>query len=173
MRLVSETKGKIAETELKILQVDNDLRNEAGRELREVEAKIGELVERKVAAEDRLRHIEIKAPQSGHVHELSVHTVGGVIAAGEQIMLIVPDDDTLGVDIRVRPSDVDQLKPGQAVKLRFTAFNVRSTPQINGILRRVSADARTDEHTDKSYYVARVDVAENELMRLGELRVIP
>jgi HlyD family secretion protein len=173
MSLIAETKGKIAETELRILQVDSDLRNEVGRELREVEAKIGELVERKVAAEDQLKHIEIKAPQSGHVHQLSVHTVGGVIAAGEQLMLIVPDNDKLGVDIRVRPTDVDQLHAGQATKLRFTAFNVRSTPQINGILRRISADVQTDEHAGKSYYVAHVDVAENEFARLGELRVIP
>jgi len=173
MSLVSETKGKIAETELKILQVDNDLRNEAGRELREVEAKIGELVERKVAAEDQLNHIEIKAPQSGHVHQLSVHTIGGVIAAGEQIMLIVPDDDKLGVDIRVKPTDVDQLQPGQSARLRFTAFNMRSTPQINGILRRVSADVQKDEHSDKTYYVARIDVTEDELGRLGQLRLIP
>ena len=119
------------------------------------------------------QRIEIKAPQSGHVHQLSVHTVGGVIAAGEQIMLIVPDDDKLGVDMRVIPTDVDQLQGGQAVKLRFTAFNLRSTPQINGILRRVSADVQTDERSGKSYYVAHVDVAENELVRLGKLRVIP
>jgi HlyD family secretion protein len=169
----SSVSSPIAETELKILQVDIDLRNEAGRELREVEGKIGELVERKVAAEDQLKHIDIKAPQSGHVHQLSVHTVGGVIAGGEQLMLIVPDDDRLGVDIRVKPTDVDQLRPGQPARLRFTAFNVRNTPQINGILRRVSADIQTDEHSDKSYYVGHIDIAQNELRRLGELHVIP
>ena len=109
--LISETKGKIAETELKILQVDNDMRDEVGKELREVEAKIGELVERKVAAEDQLKHVDIRAPQTGHVHQLAVHTVGGVIAVGEQIMLIVPDEDRLSVEVKVKPSDVDQLRP--------------------------------------------------------------
>ena len=87
-------------------------------------------------------------------------------------MLIVSDDDKLGVDIRVRPTDVDELQPGQAARLRFTAFNVRSTPEINGILRRVSADVQTDEHSNKSYYVAHIDVAENGFKRLGE-RVVP
>ena len=90
MSLVAETKAKISETELRILQVDHDLRTEVGRDLRESEAKIGELVERKVAAEDQLKCIDIRAPQSGRVHQLSVHTVGSVIAAGEPIMLIVP-----------------------------------------------------------------------------------
>ena len=99
---ISETKGKIAETTLKILQVDNDMRNDVGRELQDVEAKISELVERKVAAEDQLKRVEIRAPQSGRIHELSVHTVGAVIGAGDTIMLIVPDDDKLSVEVKVR-----------------------------------------------------------------------
>jgi HlyD family secretion protein len=170
---ISETKGKIAETELKILQVDNDMRNDAGRELRDVEAKISELVERKVAAEDQLKRVEIRAPQSGWVHELSVHTVGAVIGAGDTIMLIVPDHDKLSVEAKVKPTDVDQLHPGQTAKLRFSAFDIRSTPEINGTLTRVSADVQTDERSGKSYYVAHIDIAEDELGRLGTLKVIP
>jgi HlyD family secretion protein len=171
--MIAETKGKIAETELKILQVDHDMRDDVGKELREVEAKIGELIERKVAAEDQLKRVEIRAPQTGRVHELSVHTVGGVIAAGEQIMLIVPDDDKLSVDVNVKPTDVDQLHPGQTAKLRFSAFNVRTTPEINGTLRRISADVQTDERYGKSYYVAHIDLAEDELGRLGTLKIVP
>lgn len=171
--LISQTKGKIAETELKILQIDNDMRDEVGKELREVEAKIGELVERKVAAEDQLKHVDIRAPQTGRVHQLAVHTVGGVIAAGEQIMLIVPDEERLNVEVKVKPSDVDQLRPGQSARLRFSAFNLRSTPEIDGILSRVSANIQTDEQSGKSYYVARIDVPEDELSRLGKLKVVP
>ena len=171
--LISETKGKIAETELKILQIDNDMRDEVGKELREVEAKIGELVERKVAAEDQLKHVDIRAPQTGRVHQLAVHTVGGVIAAAEQIMLIVPDEERLNVEVKVKPSDVDQLRPGQSARLRFSAFNLRSTPEIDGILNRVSANIQTDEQSGKSYYVARIDVPEDELSRLGTLKVVP
>ena len=173
MSAISETKGKIAEIELKILQVDHDMRNDVGRELREVDAKIGELVERKIAAEDQLKRVEIRAPQGGRVHELSVHTIGGVIAAGDPIMLIVPDDDKLSVEVKVKPTDVDQLHPGQTAKLRFSAFNVRTTPEINGTLSRVSADVQTDQHSGRSYYVAHIDIAEDELGKLGTLKVVP
>ena len=79
--------------QLKIIQVDQDLSSEVGKELREIDAKIGEFVERKVAAEDQLKRIDIRAPQDGTVFQSTVHTVGGVIKAGEPIMLIVPDTD--------------------------------------------------------------------------------
>ena len=74
-----------------------------------IESKIGELVERKIAAEDQLKRVDIRAPQTGRVHELSVHTLGGVIAAGAPILLIVPDGDLLSVEVKVRPSDIDEL----------------------------------------------------------------
>jgi HlyD family secretion protein len=79
---MAQTKGKIAETELKVLQVDQDMSSDVGKELREVDAKIGEFVERKITAEDQLKRIEIRAPQDGTVFQSAVHTVGGVIAAG-------------------------------------------------------------------------------------------
>lgn len=173
MSLISETRGKIAETELKILQVDRDVRDQVGKDLREVEAKIGELVERKIAAEDQLKRVDIRAPQTGQVHELSVHTIGGVIAAGEPIMLIVPDGDKLNVKVKVRPADIDQLHLGQPAVLRFSAFNQRTTPEINGSVSRISADVTTDEHTGIDYYVVRIDVTENELLRLDNLKLVP
>ena len=97
----SQVRGKISETELQIIQVDRDLSSEVGRELREVDAKIGELIERKVAAEDQLGRIELRASQDGRVHQLAVHTVGGVISAGESIMLVVPDADMLMIEATV------------------------------------------------------------------------
>jgi HlyD family secretion protein len=173
MSTIAEAKGRIAETELKILQVDHDMRNDVGRESREVEGKIGELVERKVTAEDQLKRVEIRAPQTGRVHELTVHTVGGVIAAGDPIMLIVPDHDKLSVDVKVKPTDVDELHPGQSARLRFSAFNLRTTPEIYGVVSRVSADVQTDEKSGKSYYVAHIDIAEDQLARLGPLKIVP
>src|SRR5262249_2013283 len=91
---VAQVKGKISETELQIVQIDRDLSSEVGKELRETDGKIGELLERKVAAEDQLMRVEIRAPQDGTVHQSTVHTVGGVIPSnGEAIMLIVPNAD--------------------------------------------------------------------------------
>ena len=173
MSLMAETKGKIAETELKILQVDRDLRDKVGQELREVEAKIGELVERKVAAEDQLKRVDIRAPQSGQVHQLSVHTIGGVITAGEPILLIVPHDDELRVEVKVKPSDIDQLQLGQTATLRFSAFNQRNTLQINGSMSRISADIATDERTGANYYTVRIALSDEELARLGSLKLVP
>ena len=137
---VAQAKGKIAETELKIIQIDQDLSSEVAKEMREVDAKIGEFIERKIAAEDQLRRVDIRSPQDGTVFQLTVHTVGGVIAAGEAIMLIVPDADSLTVEARVNPQDIEQVQLDQKTVLRFPAFNVATTPEINGQVSRISAD---------------------------------
>jgi HlyD family secretion protein len=152
----AQTAGRISEIELQIIQLDQDLRAEVMKDLREVTAKEAELVERRVAAEDQLRHVEIRAPQSGLVHQLSVHTVGGVIAQGETLMLIIPEQDALVVEAKVAPQDIDHVRPGQPAYIRFTAFDQRTTPEFEGQVTRVSADSSKDEKTGMSYYVARL-----------------
>ena len=171
---VAQSRDKTSETELQIIQIDRDLASEVGKDLREGDAKIGELVERKVAAEDQLKRIDIRAPQDGTVHQLTVHTVGGVIAAGgEAIMLIVPDGDSLAVEAKVAPQDIDQLRLGQVARLRFSAFNQRTTPEIDGAVSRVSADVTTDQRTGQSYYTVRIALAAEEIARLGEVKLVP
>ena len=76
---MAQAKGKITETELQIIQIDQDMRTEVGKELAEIRGKMAELVEKKVAAEDQLKRVDIRAPQDGTVHQLAVHTVGGVV----------------------------------------------------------------------------------------------
>ena len=169
----AEAGGKIAEVELQIIQVDQDARSKVAEELSDVRAKISELSERKIAAEDQLKHIDIRAPQTGRVHELAVHTVGGVIKPGETIMLIVPDSDVLSVQAKVSPNDIDELRPDQPAILRFSAFNLRTTPELNGTISWISADQTQDEHTGKSYYTVRIAVSAAEIARLHGLKVIP
>ncbi len=169
----AQIKGKIAETELQIIQVDQDLSSDVAKEMREIEAKIGEYVERKVAAEDQLKRVEIRAPQDGTVFQLAVHTVGGVIAAGDVIMLVVPNADNLIVEAKVNPQDIDQLQLGQKARLRFSAFNQRSTPEIAGVLTRISADTTTDQRTGQSFYVIRVAMSPEAVARLGEVKLLP
>ena len=123
----AEAAGKIAEVELQIIQVDQDIRSKAAEELSDVRAKISEVSERKIAAEDQLKHIDIRAPQTGRVHELAVHTVGEVITPGETIMLIVPENDALSIQAKVSPDDIDELRAEQPALLRFSAFNLRTT----------------------------------------------
>ena len=144
---VAQSKGKIAELELQILQIDQDLSSEVAKELRDIDGKIGEFVERKVTAEDQLKRIDIRAPQDGTVFQSNVHTVGGVITAGDAIMMIVPDADNLIVEAKVNPQDIDQLQLGQKALLRFTTFNQRTTPEIYGAVTRISADITTDQRS--------------------------
>jgi HlyD family secretion protein len=170
---VAQTKGRISETELQILLIDQQIKAEVAKDLSEVRAKMTELEERRVAAADQLRHVEIRAPQDGIVHQLVVHTVGGTIAQGEPIMLIVPVADSLQVEARVSPNEVDQVHIGSKVGLRFTTFNQRSTPQIEGEVTRVSADTTQDTRTGSTFYGVRIAFSEAEMKRLGEVKLAP
>jgi HlyD family secretion protein len=170
---VAQAKGKITETELQILQVDQDMRSEVGKDLAEIRGKISELVEKKVAAEDQLNRVDIRAPQAGMVHQLTVHTVGGVISQGEVIMLIVPEADVLDVEAKIQPQDIDQLRLGQPTVLRLIAFNQRTTPELNGVVSRISADVSEDQKTSARYYTIRIQVPENELAHLEGLQLVP
>jgi HlyD family secretion protein len=169
----AQVKGKIAETALQILQIDQDIASDVAKELREVDGKIGELVERKVAAEDQLKRIDIRAPQDGTVFQLAVHTIGGVITAGDPIMLIVPEADNLSVEVKVNPQDIDQLQLNQKAILRFSAFNIRTTPEIEGVVTRISADTSTDQRTGQSYYTVRIAMPADQIERLGEVKLLP
>ena len=170
----AQANGRIAETELQMVQVDRELASEVAKELREAEGKIAELLERKVAAEDQLKRIDIRAPLDGVVLQSTAHTVGGVItASGEPIMLIVPDSDRLIVEAKVAPQEIDQLHVGQPVILRFTAFNQQTTPELNGVLSRISADALTDQRSGASYYTIRIVLRAEEISRLGKVRLVP
>jgi HlyD family secretion protein len=169
----AQAKGKIAETALQILQIDQDIASEVAKELREVDGKIGEFVERKVTAEDQLKRIDVRAPQDGTVFQLAVHTVGGVITAGDPIMLIVPEADNLSVEVKVSPQDIDQLQLNQKAILRFSAFNARTTPEIDGVVTRISADTSTDQRTGQSYYTVRIALPAQQLERLGNVKLLP
>ncbi len=169
----AQAKGKIAETKLQILQIDQDLSSDVAKELREIDGKIGEYVERKVTADDQLRRTDIRAPQDGVVFQSTANTVGGVITAGDPIMLIVPETDTLLAEVKVEPKDIDQVKFGQPVVLRFSAFNLRTTPELNGAVVRIAADTTSDQRTGQSYYLVRISMSAAEIKRLGGLRLTP
>jgi HlyD family secretion protein len=170
---IAQSKGKIAETKIQIFQIDQDMRTEDGKDLADIRGKIAELVEKKVAAEDQLKRIDIRAPQSGMVHQLDVHTIGGVISAGQQIMLIVPAADKLIVEAKVQPQDIDQVHVGQSATSRFTNFSSRTTPELNGTVSLVSGDTTLDQRTGASYYTVRVAIPPKEIARLGEVKLVP
>jgi HlyD family secretion protein len=107
------------------------------------------------------------------VLQSTVHTIGGVITAGDAIMLIVPQTDNLSVEARVNPQDIDKLQIGQKTLLRLSAFNQRTTPELNGEVSRVSPDVTTDQRTGQSYYTIRISLPVSEVARLGDVRLIP
>ena len=170
---IAQTKGKATEIELQILQIDQDMRAEVGKDLADIRGKVAELVEKKVAAEDQLKRVDLRAPIDGTVLQSTVHTLGGVIAAGEAIMLIVPQSDALDVEAKIAPQDIDQLRVGQPAVLRFSAFNQRTTPELNGEVGRISADVTEDTKTGARYYTVRISVSEHEAARLEGLRLVP
>ncbi|HEY8337732.1 MAG TPA: HlyD family type I secretion periplasmic adaptor subunit [Tardiphaga sp.] len=169
----AQSGGKISETRLQIIQIDQDLRSEVASSLRDIESQTAEYVERKVSAEDQLKRVDLVAPQSGLVHELVVHTVGGVISTADTVMLVVPDSDSLALEVQIMPQDIDQIRLGQPAVLRMSAFNQRTTPELNGTVSRVAADLTQDQKTGTSYYVVRIAIPPPQLARLGKLALVP
>ncbi len=170
---IAETKSKIGEAQLQIVRIDQDFRTDVVKELGENRGKEAELVERGVAAQDQLDRIEIHAPNAGVIHQLSVHTVGGVIRAGDQVMQIVPDSDDLQIEARLQPNEIDQVRTGQKAFVRFSAFNQRITPQLTGMVSYVSADTSRDQQASTPFFTVRVSLSDDEIRRLAGLQLVP
>ncbi len=170
---IARAKGQISETEVQIISLDQTMQSESMKELREVEARLAELAERRNAAQDQLDRIDIKAPRSGVVHELQVHTVGGVIQPAETLMTIIPSDDKLAVEVRIAPTDIDQVTIGQKATLRFSAFNQRTTPEFIGEVQQIAGDLTKEPQTGVSYYVARIAISDEHQDDVRALKLVP
>ncbi|TQV78644.1 HlyD family type I secretion periplasmic adaptor subunit [Denitrobaculum tricleocarpae] len=162
----------ISERKIQILQIDEETRAEAVEQQQNVRAEIAELREQRLTSEDQLRRTEIRAPRAGSVQGLSVHTIGGVIAPAEEILLIVPHEDVLVIEVEVAPTDVDQLVLAQKVIVRLPGFDQRTTPELHGEILTLSADLMEDPTTGLSFYQARITLSDDEVSRLGEKRLV-
>jgi HlyD family secretion protein len=169
---IAAARGKVSEIELQILQLDKSFRTDVLNDLGDAEAKVSELTERQTAAEDQLRRIEIRAPQNGIVHGLAVHTVGGVVGAGDTLMMIVPRADALVVDAMVAPEDVDQVSVGSPVTVRIMAGNRRTTPVIGGKVTRVAPDLLRNPDDKGASYLVRAAFDKNAMAELGDFRIV-
>ena len=168
---IAQSRGRIAETEIQIQQIDRDKEAEANKELRETETKISEQRERRIAAEDLLRRVDIRAPISGTIQQSTVHTIGGVIQPKDVLMVIVPEADQLIIETHVKPQDRDQLVLDQPTRVRFSSFNQRTTPELQGTVFRISGDVIRDTHTGQNYYNVGVRVSADELAKLNGARL--
>jgi HlyD family secretion protein len=171
---IARARAKISETELQIFQLDDDFTSQALKDLREAQGKIAELSERKTAAQDQLKRIDIRAPQSGIVNQLSVHTVGGVVTNGETIMQIVPVTDKLLVEAKVAPHDIDQVTPKAMTTVRIMAGNQRTIADMVGEVTHIGADlTREKEQPNQAYYLVRASIHEDQLQHLDSLKLVP
>jgi HlyD family secretion protein len=169
---VAQAESRIAETEFQIIQIDEQMRAEAMQELREIQGKVAEYTERKVAAEDQLKRIDIRAPSDGFVHQLNVHTIGGVISPAEPVMNIVPVNDKLELEAKVLPNEIDQVKFGQKATVKVHASNARMIPDLHGSVSRISADVSRDQQTGTTFYTIRIELPQQEIKKLENLHLI-
>ncbi|WP_299794102.1 HlyD family type I secretion periplasmic adaptor subunit [uncultured Marivita sp.] len=161
---IAQARASIGETELQILQLTQEYRQKANTELEQIRAEISELQERRKVAADVLNRTEIRAPGSGTIQNLKVHTVGSVVRPGDVLMELVPEDEELIINARVSPIDKDNVAPGLSTEVRFTAFKTKLTPIMLGSVETVSGDVITpDNPNEQPYFLARVAVDENEI----------
>ena len=165
--------GAIAEKRLEIVQIDEGFSEEVLDELQEVRNQIARLREQRITALDRFERSRLYAPYAGIVHQLAVHTEGGVIAPGETVMLIVPHGDALVISAKVQTTDIDQLHVGQPAFVRLSGLDQRLTPEIEGELTTISADLTADIKSGESFYSVELTIKDGELEKLGDTVLVP
>ena len=170
---IARAKQNIAGTELEIIQLRRTRLDQVTTDLHEVQTQINDLRERMLAASDVLKRIDIRAPQAGTVVGLKFHTAGGVIQAGEPILDLVPQEEKLIVEARLRPDDIDDVHPGLLAQVRLTAFKQRVTPSVDGKVTLVSADRLRDQRTGEPYFTAQVEIDPASLSTLPKTGLYP
>ena len=170
---ISRAGQVINEFEAVLLKLEHDRQNEIAQALREVQNQIFQIRERLQAADDQLSRTAVKAPEDGVVTELRIHTPGGVIGAGAPLMDLVPRQDRLIVIARVRPEDIDVVRPGLAAEVNLLSYNQRRVPRLHGTVMHVSADRLLDKRTDQPYYAAKIRVQDPAHLGLDGVQIIP
>lgn len=170
---IARAKGQISETEVQILKFESEAQSKILKEMEALEGEVGQLHEQLRVARDKHDKLDIVASDRGVIHELAVHTIGGVIQAGETLASIVPTETTLVVDAKVQTIDRDQIYPGMRTRIRFTAFSQRTTPELSGRVARIASDQSTDNENTPPYYWVRIELLAGELARLSGLEIKP
>ncbi|PTW59364.1 HlyD family secretion protein [Breoghania corrubedonensis] len=170
---LARIENSIRETEISILQVERQFREQVLSELREASTTVDDLVQQIVATDKQLERVDIRAPIDGIVHELNVHTIGGVVPPGGTLMQLIPVGGGLEVEVAVQPQFIDQIYREQTAAIRFPAFNQRTTPEIFGVLTNISPASIVNEKTGRPFYRVEITISEAELARLGALQLLP
>jgi HlyD family secretion protein len=170
---ISRAGQVINESQATLLKLENDRQSEIAQSLREAQNQIFQIRERLQAAEDQLLRTAVKAPEDGVVTELRIHTPGGVIGAGASLMDLVPRQDRLIVTARVRPEDIDVVRPGLSADVNLLPYNQRRVPRLKGTVTHVSADRLLDKRTDQPYYATKIRVQDPRIAEIDGIRIIP
>lgn len=170
---IAQTKQKIGETELQIIDSKNQQLHKVSQELQSVQTKTFDLEERLNAATDRLTRIEVNAPSAGTIVAMRFHTVGGVIPQGATILDIVPSDGNLIIEVKINPQDIDVVHAGLQAQVQLTAYSMRNTPTLPGEVVYVSADRFTSQQNGRSYYLARIQIAQEALAEFPHITLQP
>lgn len=170
---IARIRKTISERKLQILELEESFIADVLTILQETRSEIASLEEQKIAAKNQLERIEIKAPKSGVVHDLSVHTTGQVLAPAELTMLIVPKDGQLVVEAKIPPVNIDQIYSGQRAKIMLPSFDQRTTPELFAKVQTISADLILDPLTGLKHYIVTLIIPENELTKLGGKQLVP
>ena len=170
---IASAQIQIGEAKLAILQLEKKFQEEVSTKLSEAQTSLYDINQRMLATKDKVVRIDIKAPVSGRVMGLDVHTVGGVILPGHPILDIVPQKEELIIDAKVNPLDIDRVSVGLVADVRFSAFTQALTPVIEGKVISLSADSLTEDKTGSTYYRALVELTPESLKKMSNLELVP
>jgi HlyD family secretion protein len=167
---IARSNEAIGESRMQMVSIRRQVLEGVATQLREVQVRIDEVQPRLMAAREQLKRAMVRAPATGRVVGLNVHTVGGVVAPGEMLMEIVPQDRALVVDAKASPSDADDLKVGMPTQVRFSSLQERNLPVLHGRVNKVSADSFEDERTGQRHFKIEVIVPPRELAKIMAVR---
>ena len=170
---IARAKVRTSEIRVQIIAVDQNASTEAQRDLRLIDARISELNERKLAIEDRLSRTEIRSPITGYVNELFVFTIGGVITPAARIATIVPEGVELKFEVKISPTDIDQVREGQSARVRLTSFNRTTTPELTARVAMVSPASVKDPSNGQEHYMAYLQLTTDAISKIKDMRLVP
>jgi membrane fusion protein, epimerase transport system len=170
---IAKFKQAQSEQQLQIAQLDNDRMAEITRDLRDTQAKLLEVIPKRINAEVVLSRVDIRSPYAGKVVGLAVFSKGAVIQRGEKIMDIVPDEEELTIEAQVPVDDISDVRPAMKADVHLIAYKQRIVPVIPGEVIHVSADRLVDQKSNQPYFIALVRLDEAELAKLPQVKLYP
>ena len=170
---VAGAKSRLAEAQFRISELKRTERSKILDQLKVNQSQLNEAREKYTAASSRSTNLEIRSPRSGLVHELKIHTVGGVIRPGQTVMSVIPQDELLLVSAKIQTHEIDQVFIGQPAVVRIGAFKQRITPELEATVTGISPDESKDEASGQSFFSAKIAIKASELKKLGGKKLTP